>query len=363
MARRTRRYARSNMPIKYFDPDLGVEIEFTGPDASKQLRAYVQATQSSPPAEETRPPRKKTRPPVQEEEEFVEEEEEEEEEEAPPPRRTRRLRTGVGARATSRPKAPDSRREDLQARRKARRRSSVGSKRKAELSFPSEDEFYELMYDIPESEPGEGKAYRGLFVLLGRARKIAPGINAWMARRLDQKKLAPYHNELLYYLGISGETAISILESLYGDFSEKYPDLFRITKSGFIRVKLGERDEDGDFIKAPIPPDVRQAAYEYVNTVLLEADRELLPLAADVKKWPLPSELAKKNPLVNWTAYPQQAYETYYRTNPKTEVMQPTDGGPYLPKMFPYGQGGRVYEYEEASSNPRRPRRSRKNRK
>lgn len=82
--------------------------------------------------------------------------------------------------------------------------------------------------------------------------------------------------------------------------------------------------------------------------------------SSDLWQW------APKPTLAHWTSYPTYAYQQFYRANPRrvkarknSEVDVPTssseakavpwkyaqNAGPFLPEMFPYGQGGRPYVY------------------
>lgn len=57
----------------------------------------------------------------------------------------------------------------------------------------------------------------------------------------------------------------------------------------------------------------------------------------------------------NWTAYPVSAVQSYVRTNPWEDEEMPTNGGPYLPQIFPYGQGGRPKVYQNPLSSIEKP--------
>lgn len=74
-----------------------------------------------------------------------------------------------------------------------------------------------------------------------------------------------------------------------------------------------------------------------------------IPLAPPVTDW----EWGQARPQVNWTAYPQYAYDVFARNNGRARRngneavdstfvpdRNPTNAGPYTPEIYPYGQGG-----------------------
>lgn len=60
---------------------------------------------------------------------------------------------------------------------------------------------------------------------------------------------------------------------------------------------------------------------------------------------------AERPKMANYTSYPEWAYRGYYRANPWVDEKMPKNGGPYLPDMYPYGQGGRPKVWQDAKSN------------
>jgi hypothetical protein len=66
-------------------------------------------------------------------------------------------------------------------------------------------------------------------------------------------------------------------------------------------------------------------------------------------------DYAEDHDMANWTSYPEYSYSQFSRSNPglapspfigtAKPYRQPENAGPYLPDMFPYGQGGRPATY------------------
>ena len=246
-------------------------------------------------------------------------------------------------------------------------------------SRPADEELSAAFWPLGElKHEGAVKAYRSLFYLLGKMRGIAPNVNQWAkplygkeielltsrGREVYTFSLLP--QELFQYLGVSPADAVAIMAIL----ADNFPESVRVSKNGFFSVPqrqiVGEEAASFLYYAALMRdwPAMSAMAKDLVDDSIARTSGYSIPFEG--KLWSDWTRGAKQNPFVNWTAYPQAAYETYYRTNPAVEVPQPTNGGPYLPQMFPYGQGGRVYDYEEASPNPRtrsrRPRGGRKKR-
>lgn len=84
-------------------------------------------------------------------------------------------------------------------------------------------------------------------------------------------------------------------------------------------------------------------------------------------------DYAEDHDMANWTSYPEYSWSQYSRSNPglapspfigtAKPYRQPTNAGPYLPDMFPYGQGGRPATYAVKNGRRSRRKRSRRNSK